>query len=263
MATPTILQRIIEVKMQRVQETITQRSLDEITERASNQPLGPSFFDAMKRDGLSIIGEIKKASPSKGVIRQDFDPLAIAQEYLDSVDAISVLTEEDFFQGSDQILQDVAQQSPLPILRKDFIISPYQIYEARALGASAVLLIVSALNIDQLAHLLQTTQSMGMDALVEVHTEDEAHVAKDCGAKIIGINNRNLHTFNVDLNVTEAVASMIKGDCCIISESGIRDEADIRRLRNAGVDGVLIGETFMRCDDIAGLARRMKDVYAS
>jgi len=203
-----------------------------------------------RRDGLAVIAEIKKASPSAGVIRKDFEPVKIAQSYVKAgAKALSILTDEKYFQGSLEYIEQVRSLVPVPILRKDFLIDPYQLLEARAFGADAVLLIVAALDNEQLRNLLEKTSEFGMDALVEVHSADEMKTAIDAGAKIIGINNRNLETFKIDLATTEQLAPLAPSGTVLVGESGLHTKNDIQRMIQAGVDAVLVGTHFMKHPD--------------
>jgi indole-3-glycerol phosphate synthase len=196
---------------------------------------------------LSLIAEIKKASPSKGLIQPDFNPAEQAAAYAAAgVQAISVLTEEDYFLGSDEHLKAVHAAVTVPILRKDFTVEPGQIYEARLLGASAVLLICAVLEDKELVEYLQLTHELGMQALVEIHSLPELMRALSAGAQVIGINNRDLHSFHVDLNTTERLAGLIPNDRVIVAESGITTANDLARVYRAGAHAALIGETLMR-----------------
>ena len=209
-----------------------------------------SFAANLQRPGLNFICECKKASPSKGLISLEFPYLEIAKAYeTGGAAAISCLTEPEYFLGSDDYLKDIAAQVNLPVLRKDFTVSPYQIYEAKTLGASAVLLICSILSPTQLQEFRLAAESVGLDALVETHDAEEVATALQSGAKIIGINNRNLKDFTVDINTCLQLRAEISADRICIAESGIRDAEDIRRLKAAGFNGVLIGETLMRSGD--------------
>ena len=211
-----------------------------------------SFERAIAKPGLSFICEVKKASPSKGVIAQDFPYLEIAKEYEEGgAAAVSVLTEPEFFLGSDQYLREISSAVKIPALRKDFIIDPYQLYEAKIWGAKAVLLICALLEEDDLELLLVIAQSLALDCLVEIHNEAEAEEALKAGACIIGINNRDLTTFNVDTGLTERLIKKIPSHSQIltVAESGISNTDDIRKLKDTGVDAVLIGETLMRSSD--------------
>lgn len=207
-------------------------------------------FAAALRQGegkLALIAEIKKASPSAGVIVESFDPVAIARNYARAgVEGISVLTDEQFFQGHLNFLKLVRDAVPSPLLRKDFILDPLQIMEAAAAGADAILLIVAALSQDHLVALLETAALYQLDALVEVHTLPELERALDTEARIIGINNRNLTTFDVDLSVTEKLSEEVPPEVVLVSESGIRTAEDLARIKACGVDAVLIGEALMR-----------------
>lgn len=205
-----------------------------------------SFKEALKKSGLSIIGEFKKASPSKGIIVEDFDIVRIEGYYKKlGVDCYSILTEEDFFLGSDDYIKTVRTLSEKPILRKDFIVDFYQLYEAKILGASAVLLIVAVLG-DKLKDFYEECKKINLDALIEVHNKEELDIALECGGEIIGINNRDLKTFKTTLETTEKLIKYIPKGKIIISESGINTMSDLAKVRGWGVDAVLIGEMFMR-----------------
>ncbi len=199
---------------------------------------------------IRLIAEVKKASPSKGLIRPDFDPVTIARRYEESgASAISVLTDEKYFQGKLGYLTQIREAVGLPLLRKDFIIDRIQVYESRAAGADAILLIVAALSLGDLHTLLDLTRNLGMDALVEVHTESELGTALSVGADIIGINNRNLQTFETTIETTLELAAKVPPDKVLVSESGINTRADVERLMAAGVDAILVGESLMREPD--------------
>lgn len=216
----------------------------------SGKPDLSDASDRSARSDIRLIAEVKKASPSKGLIRADFDPVAIARRYEETgASAISVLTDEKYFQGSLEYLKQISEVVRLPLLRKDFIIDHMQVYEARAAGADAVLLIVAALSIGRLHDLLELVRNLGMDALVEVHTESELCTALSIGADIVGINNRNLQTFETRLETTLELASMVPPDKVLVSESGINTRADVERLMEAGVDAILVGESLMREED--------------
>lgn len=210
-------------------------------------------------DGIRIIAEVKKASPSKGVIRADFDPLSIGKGYEENgAAAISVLTEEVYFQGSLEYLLLVKSNTKIPVLRKDFIIDEFHVYESRASGADAILLIAAILEEAQLKDLLDLSTSLGMATLVEVHEESEVESALKSGAKIIGINNRNLKTFKTDINTTKRLAPLIPKDRIIVSESGINSHADIISLKEAGVNAFLVGESLMRENDFGKKLRELR-----
>ncbi|MDR1688710.1 MAG: indole-3-glycerol phosphate synthase TrpC [Clostridiales bacterium] len=206
-----------------------------------------NFKTALKGGKLTIIAEVKKASPSKGIIREDFEPVKIAQEYENAgAAAVSVLTEEKYFLGNNVYLQEIKANISLPVLRKDFITEPFQIYHARVLGADAVLLIAAALEKNTMKELVKTAKSLSMYVLAEIHNEEDAEKAMESGAEIIGINNRDLKTFNVDLAVTERLIKYIKGSAVKVSESGIKTPQDLKWVRECGADAALIGETLMR-----------------
>lgn len=220
-----------------------------------------SFYEALAKPGLSIIGEIKKASPSKGLIKPNFEPIQLAKQYEYAVDAISVLTEEHYFLGSPKYLKDIHTQVKLPLLRKDFIIDSYQILEARALGASAVLLIVAILDKKQLKDFLNISKKLGLDTLVEVHNEQEIDIALSSGAKIIGINNRDLKTFDVKLDTTTRLRKLIPNDIIVVGESGINTKKDINVMKQANVNAILVGESFMKTDDIKKKSDEFRKSY--
>lgn len=209
-----------------------------------------SFLDALRREGMSYICEVKKASPSKGLIAPHFPYLEIAKEYeAAGASAISCLTEPFYFQGADQYLQEIAEAVQIPVLRKDFTVDEYMIYQARAFGASAVLLICAILDDSELAAYRQLAEELGLDALVEAHDETEVERALRAGAKIVGVNNRDLRTFQVDMANSIRLRNLAPEDVVFVSESGIRTADDIRRLYSNQVDAVLIGETLMRSKD--------------
>ena len=211
---------------------------------------GFPFTRALESDGMSFICEVKRASPSKGMISEDFPYLDIAREYEDiGASAISVLTEPHFFKGSDRYLEEIADTVRTPILRKDFIIDEYQIYRAKEIGASAILLIAAILDDRQLSGYREIAESLGMSVLVETHDEREVQRAVSSGAGIIGVNNRDLRNFTVDIRNSLKLRELIPDDVITVSESGIRGKEDISRLRDAGFDAVLVGETFMRSTD--------------
>jgi len=256
---------ILDSIVQKKKETLLQQSIsykkEEYLEAIGRMPKPQSFYRAIKKPGLSIIGEIKKASPSKGMIKEDFNPIEIARTYEKAVDAISVLTEEHFFIGRTEYLQQVHDAVSLPILRKDFILEEVQIYEGRRLGASSILLIASILDKEKLQEFIQIIHSLDMDALVEVHGEEEVTKAIEAGAKIIGVNNRNLNDFSVDLHTTLRLRRYIPEDILLISESGIHSKEDIQFLWKAGIDGILVGESFMRTNNILEKAKEFRMAY--
>jgi indole-3-glycerol phosphate synthase len=210
----------------------------------------PTFEQALTTPGLSFICEVKKASPSKGVIAEDFPYLQIAQEYeAAGASAISVLTEPEYFLGDPRYLQEIAANVKIPVLRKDFIVDDYQLYEAKIWGAQAVLLICALSDTDTLARYIKTATELGLSALVEIHDEAEAEQALKAGARIIGINNRDLKTFNVDIGVAVRLKKLIPEGVITVAESGIKSPDDIRVLKDSGIDAALIGESLMRATD--------------
>lgn len=207
-------------------------------------------FERSLQSQLSFICEVKKASPSKGVIAEEFPYLSIAREYeAAGAQAISVLTEPDFFQGSDQYLSEISSEVNIPVLRKDFTIDEYQLYEAKLLGADAVLLICALLSTDTIRKYITICNNLGLSALVEAHDEAEVRSALEAGARIIGVNNRNLQTFEVDINNAIRLRSLVPESISFVAESGIRTPEDMIKLKAAGVNAVLIGETLMRSPD--------------
>lgn len=252
--TPTILKKIIERKHVEVRERKALTSLAQLRELASAAGPTRGFVHALAeridRRQPAVIAEIKKASPSKGVIRIDFDPQAIASSYeRGGAACLSVLTDVDFFQGADSYLQQARAATNLPVIRKDFIVDQYQIVEARALGADCVLLIVAALDPMQLRDLNQQALETGLDVLVEVHNRAELDLALQLPNRLIGINNRDLHTFGVNLQTTFDLLSAIPNDRLVITESGILTRDDVQQMYSHNVFGFLVGETFMRADD--------------
>lgn len=208
------------------------------------------FSRSLRKPGMSYICEVKKASPSKGVIAEDFPYLEIAKEYEKAgASAISCLTEPHYFLGKDEYLKKIAEQVGIPVLRKDFVVDAYQIYEAKVLGASAVLLIVALLTDKDLKNYIEIARSLGMDALVEAHDAEEIYRAVEAGAKIIGVNNRDLKTFQVDIHNSVQLRQLVDKDILFVSESGISTREDVEVLKNNGTNAVLIGETLMRSGD--------------
>lgn len=211
-----------------------------------------SFRDALSAPGISIISEVKKASPSKKVICEDFHPAEQAVKYEKAgASAVSCLTEEYYFQGSSRYLKEIREKINLPILRKDFIIDEYQIYEAKVIGADAVLLISAILDTETVIKFISIAKSLGLDCLCEIHNKEELENILPAKPEIIGINNRNLKTFEVSLNTTEKLAAKLPEGCITVSESGISTNADMKLLRSYGADAVLIGETLMRAEDVS------------
>lgn len=245
------LQNILQFKRQEVEARRKSVPVEQLSEMISDAALPLSLKNALRSaDEIGIIAEIKKASPSAGIIREDFDPLKIAVGYMKAgAEAISVLTDEKFFSGSLAYIQQIRSQVNAPILRKDFIIDPYQLLEARAYGADAVLLIVAALSDNDLKILLEKTTALGMETLVEVHNKSELLRALEAGAEIVGINHRNLETFAVDISITEKLAPLIPSRVTLVAESGLSGAAEIVSMKQAGAHGVLIGSHLMRQPD--------------
>lgn len=249
MNTGTILDQITAAKHKRIDERLKHTPRSILERRAVNAKTEvPSFKQAISgTQRLSVIAEIKKASPSKGLIQPDFHAARQAAAYERAgASAISVLTEEDYFLGSDEYLKEAGKASNLPLLRKDFIIDEMQIFEAKLLGASAILLIAAMLEKQMLHTFYQTASALGLDALVEVHQEQELELAMAVDAQIIGVNNRDLKTFAVDLGVTQRLAGLLPQNVVRVAESGIHTAQDMQMVRKAGVDAVLIGESLMR-----------------
>lgn len=245
-----VLDRIVAAKAARLQAAKAKTPYDVLMQRALTTPsrVGTSLAEALKRtDRVNIIAEIKQRSPSKGIICEDFDPVRIAESYVSGgAAALSILCEEDFFGGSLEHLKEVRSRVAAPLLRKDFIFDPYQVYESRAAGADAVLLIVALLHDELLARLIEVANELGLDALVEVHSASEMSRAEIAGASIVGVNNRDLTSFKVDLDTSIQLAPLAPTGPVLVSESGITTVADIRRLRAAGFHAFLIGEHLMR-----------------
>lgn len=256
-----ILDDIVNSMRMLLEERKRRVPLDDLVRQAGERPAPLNFAKAIAGEGVSIIAEVKKASPSKGVIKEDFDPVAIARAYASGgAAAISVLTEEKYFQGSLEYLESIANdlgENRPPLLRKDFIVDAYQVYEARAYGADAVLLIVAILTRAELDELLDLTRQLGMTALVEAHDEKEVMAAIESGAGVIGINNRDLKTFKVDIKTTTCLRPLIPADRLVVSESGIATREDIEYLWGVGVDAALIGEALMTAPDVE---RRLREL---
>lgn len=254
----SFLSEIIERKRQRLASAKSAVTFDKFAIPPSSQ----RFRQSLLRQGINIIAEFKRRSPSKGVIRADADLKQIVSSYeAGGAAAISVLTEEDYFSGSLDDLRAVKQLVDLPVLRKDFVFDEYQVYESAAAGADAVLLIVAALDDEKLASLRRLVEDdLGMDALVEVHTREEMKRALACGANLIGVNNRNLHTFEVSLDTSESLAIEARAETVLVSESGLKTAADIARLIEVGYQGFLIGESLMRSENPEAALRELTGV---
>ncbi len=260
--TPTILKKILARKREEIAERSAIVSAEELLVRAGSASAPRGFAAAMAAKiavgESAVIAEIKKASPSKGVIRKDFDPASIAASYATGGAAcLSVLTDVDFFQGADEYLQAARAACDLPVIRKDFIIDKYQIYEARAMSADCILLIVSALSEDQLQQLHDEAQSLGMDVLIEVHDKAELEIALKLDNPMVGINNRNLHSFEVSLENTYQLLEQIPEGKIVITESGIHQRDDVAAMRDRNVNAFLVGEAFMRSDEPGQRLREM------
>lgn len=247
-----ILDRIVEDTRRRNAFERTVRPLPMVIESCRSLPrrTGFPFERALRSDGMSFICEVKRASPSKGLIAPDYPYIDIARGYESAgASAISVLTEPYHFRGSDRHLEDISKAVSVPLLRKDFVVDEYQIFRAKEMGASAVLLIASVLGDAQLDRFSRLAESLGLSALVETHTADEVERAVSCGARIIGVNNRDLATFTVDIGNSLGLSDLIPEGVIAVSESGIRTRDDVARLKEAGFDAVLVGETLMRSPD--------------
>lgn len=255
------LERIVELKQAALARSQAEIPLEELRRRLEGISAPLDFAGALQGGSVRLIAEVKKASPSKGLLCPQFDPVTLATTYAQNgAAAISVLTEEPHFQGSLEhlaLIRDTLRQRELsvPLLRKDFLFDPYQVYESRAAGADAILLIVAILSDAQLRDLLQLSHELGMACLVEVHDEAELERALSAGAKIIGINNRNLHTFETRLEVTQRLRPLVPQGRLVVSESGISSRHDVERLREWGVNAVLVGEALVTAADVAAKVR--------
>jgi indole-3-glycerol phosphate synthase len=247
-----ILDKILKHKRQEIQQRQLSLPLQELQKRVKDMPSSRSFLGPLKdRTQINIIAEIKKASPSAGIIREAFYPIKIAQDYYaGGAAAISILTEENFFHGSIHYIEPVKNSVPLPVLRKDFIVDPYQVYETRFFGADAILLIATILDIEELRALVEICLDVGLDPLVEVHSQQDLDKALATATTLIGINNRDLATMNTDLHTTQNLLKAVPATKIIISESGIRTRQDILKLVSWGVKTFLIGEILMQAGDI-------------
>ena len=249
-----ILQKIVARKAEEIAERSARLSLDELRRQAQNLPPPRPFVSdlerTMARGRPAVIAEIKRASPSKGLLRDPFRPAEIAQSYAGAgATCLSVLTDRDFFQGSEDYLREARAACNLPVLRKDFIIDPYQVYEARLIGADCILLIVAALEDARLLELERLAMDLDLDVLVEVHDAAELQRALSIGATLIGVNNRNLRTFETRLDTTLNLLPQIPAGCTVVTESGIHTPADVALMRAHGVHAFLVGEAFMRAPD--------------
>ena len=259
----TVLDNIVAAKRAEVTRRKERVLLETLKERISTQPTPLAFANALRGDKVRLIAEVKKASPSRGLLRADFDPVALATTYAENgAAAVSVLT-DSHFQGTLEHMAAVKEAllpRRVPVLRKDFILEPYQVYEARAWGADAILLIVAILEPQQLSQLLALAGELSLGCLIEVHNEEELDVALQVDAQVIGINNRDLHTFKTDLSVTERLAPRIPSAKTIVSESGIHTMEDVSRVRRAGVHAVLVGEALVTVSDVAAKVRELASI---
>ena len=252
--TPDILKKILRRKTEEIAERSTRTSLRELSQQIDALPPTRGFqqqlLDTVADDQPAVIAEIKKASPSKGLMRDPFIPAEIAQSYAQhGATCLSVLTDQDFFQGSDEYLQQARAACNLPVLRKDFTIDSYQIYEARVIGADCILLIAAALGDPSLGELAQLGHELGLDVLVEIHDADELERALALNITLLGINNRDLRTFDTRLDTTLNLLADIPDDCLVVTESGIHSQADVALMREHGVNAFLVGEAFMRASE--------------
>ncbi len=259
----TILEQLAEHAKERVEINKKLISFEEIKSKVLELPKGKFEFEkALKNPDISFICECKKASPSKGLIAPEFDYIKIAKEYEQAgADCISVLTEPKWFLGSDRYLKEIVENVSIPCLRKDFTVDPYMIYEAKILGASAVLLICSILTEKELCEYIKICDELGLSALVEAHNEEEVKAALNSGARVIGVNNRNLKDFTVDTQNSRRLRELIPKDIIFVSESGVKTANDIAELRKIGADAVLIGETLMRAENKKAKLAELRGTY--
>ena len=258
-----ILETIAQANVKRYNDIKAQIPLEKVKKQALSLNCDTSFpFEqALKNDGMSFICEVKKASPSKGIIAEDFPYVEIAKDYERSgASAISVLTEPQWFKGENAYLEEISKNVSIPLLRKDFTVCEYQIYEAKLIGASAVLLICSLLDTKTIREWIKICNTLGLSALVEAHTEEEVKSAVSAGARIIGVNNRNLRDFTVDITNSIRLRNLVPNEILFVAESGIKTRADVAELENTGVNGVLIGETLMRSKDKKAMLDELKGI---
>jgi indole-3-glycerol phosphate synthase len=258
---PSILRKILDTKAEEVAERSRRLKLAAVADLAMGQAPARGFAESIiegAESGPAVIAEVKKASPSAGVIRPDFHPAEIAASYERAGAAcLSVLTDVQYFQGSDRYLEQARAACSLPVLRKDFLVDAWQVYESRMLGADCVLLIVAALSRGQLQELDGLAQEAGLDVLVEVHDEKELEDALTTSARLIGVNNRDLHTFTTDLGTSERLRPLVPPDRTMVTESGIHSSGDVARMRRAGINAFLVGEAFMRVPDPGAALRQL------
>ncbi len=254
----TVLEEIVAGKRKEVEQRKRSIPLEKLEEDIRRRETPLDFAGALRGEGVRLIAEVKQASPSKGLLCPEFDPVELAEVYATSgAAAISVLTEEKYFRGSLEHLAAVREKVGLPLLRKDFIFDPYQVYEARAYGADALLLITAILRQEQLEELIAASHSLGLSCLVEVHDEAETERARRTGAGIIGINNRDLKTLAVDIETTRRLAPLVPEGCVAVSESGIRGGDDVRKMKEWGISAILVGETLVTAEDIPSRIREL------
>ncbi len=260
-----LLEEILENKRRELEAVRDRHPLEEIRAAARQRPPPGSLVESLRSAPMGLIAEVKHRSPSAGMIRVPFDPAAIARDYASAgAQGISVLVDADYFGGGPDDLRAVSNAVGTPVLYKEFVVSPWQIWHARALGASAVLLIAAALVADELAAFLDTAAEAGVEPLVEVHNRDELHTAVHAGATFLGINNRDLRTFATTLDTTRHLAAEVPDSVTLVSESGIRTSADVAEVREAGAHAVLVGEQLLRQRDLPGAVRSlMGEVWAS
>ncbi len=258
----TILDEIAEYAKKRVKEAKEIISPDKMKKSALSLPKGDFYFEkALKKDDIAFICECKKASPSKGIIAENFPYLDIAKEYERAgADCISVLTEPKWFLGKDEYLKTISENVRIPCLRKDFTVDEYMIYQAKLFGASAVLLICSILDKSQIKEYISICDMLGLSALVEVHDETELQTALQSGARIIGVNNRNLKDFTVDTDNSRKLRELVPKDVIFVSESGVKTADDVQKLRNIGADAVLVGETLMKAENKRDMLLKLKGI---
>lgn len=255
-----ILDDLAEYSRFRVEKAKEKVSLEDIKRQALNMEKGSLCFEkAIRKKGLSFICEVKKASPSKGIIDEEFDYISIAKDYENiGADAVSCLTEPKWFLGSNEIFKEIRNSISLPMIRKDFTVDEYQIYESKVIGADAVLLICSILNEDTIRRFLCICDELGLSAVVETHNEEEVRSAIRAGSRIIGVNNRNLKDFTVDIKNAQRMRNLVPNDILFIAESGVKSSDDIKEINNMGASAVLIGETMMKSRDRRGLIKKFK-----
>ncbi len=249
-----MLDEILSHKVQEVKKKKELKGIEMVQEKVEKARKPRDFYNALTTNGISLIAEVKRKSPSKGELRKDFNAIDLARTYSKfGARAISVLADETFFGGGSHVVEKVANDSEvtLPVMYKEFVIDPYQIFEARSVGADAVLLIVRAIERSQLPHMISQVHKLGMQALVECFTAEEASIAVDAGARIIGVNNRDLQTFKVDLNRSEEIRSVLPNSIVTVSESGLNSRSDALEAEAMGFDGMLVGEALLKSEDIA------------